>query len=472
MIIALIVIVVLVALVGFVIVGFNKLRTSDIGAQEALGGIDVQLTRRAELIPNLVETVKGYAAHESGVFEEVTKARAGVVAAAAGDDVPAKAAADAALQQALVRVNAVAEAYPDLKANQNFLELQSQLAETENQIAFARQYYNDAVASLNKLVMTIPWMLFTGIANVHKREFYDAPEGQQVAPQVSFDTPAPAAPLLRPRPPLLRPGRSCCPGRSAGRPRCAAGASGRLRRPVAPRRRPPAASHPPGQIHRVPGEIAAPKDQSSGPAVSRSWSGRREPGDSSSVSWSAAAAVFSSRCATLDVPGIGSITGESCSSQASATWDVRGVVGRGDLLQGAVVDVVGHRAPRDEADALRGAVVEQRLGGAVAEVEPVLDRHDRATACAAVSSSTDTSDRPMWRILPSSCRALSSPTWSSAGKSGSMRCSWKRSIRSTPSRRRLSSACWRRYAGLPEPGPLAGPCRVSPALVAITRSSA
>jgi LemA protein len=194
MLIAIIVIVVLLALVGFVVVGFNKLRTSDIGAQEALGGIDVQLTRRAELIPNLVETVKGYAAHEAGVFEEVTKARAGVIAAAAGDDVPAKAAADAALQQALVKVNAVAEAYPDLKANQNFLQLQSQLAETENQIAFARQYYNDAVASLNKLVMTIPWMLFTGIANVHKREFYDAPEGQQVAPQVSFGTNTPAAP--------------------------------------------------------------------------------------------------------------------------------------------------------------------------------------------------------------------------------------------------------------------------------------
>src|SRR3954470_19156912 len=194
MLIAIIVIVILVALVGFVVVGFNKLRTSDIGAQEALGGIDVQLTRRAELIPNLVETVKGYAAHEAGVFDEVTKARAGVVAAAAGNDVPAKAAADAALQQALVRVNAVAEAYPELKANQNFLELQSQLAETENQIAFARQYYNDAVASLNKLVSTIPWMLLTGIANVHKREFYDAPEGQQVAPQVSFGTSAPAAP--------------------------------------------------------------------------------------------------------------------------------------------------------------------------------------------------------------------------------------------------------------------------------------
>jgi len=133
-----------------------------------------------------VETVKGYAAHEKGVFEEVTRARAGVQAAAAGNDVPAKAAADAALEQALVKVNAVAEAYPDLKANTNFLELQRQLAETENQISFARQYYNDAVATLNKLVLTIPWMFLTGIAGVHKREFYDAPEGQQVAPSIEF----------------------------------------------------------------------------------------------------------------------------------------------------------------------------------------------------------------------------------------------------------------------------------------------
>ena len=186
MLIAIIVIVVLVAIVGFVVVGFNKLRTTDIGAQEALGGIDVQLTRRADLIPNLVETVKGYAAHEKGVFEEVTKARAAVTAAAKGDDVPAKAAADAELSQALVKVNAVAEAYPDLKANTNFLDLQKQLTETENQISFARQYYNDAVATLNKLTQTIPWMFFTGVANVHKRDFYEAPGGQDVAPTVSF----------------------------------------------------------------------------------------------------------------------------------------------------------------------------------------------------------------------------------------------------------------------------------------------
>jgi LemA protein len=185
-IIALVVVVLVVLLVGFAVVGFNKLRRADIGAQEALGGIDVQLTRRAELIPNLVETVKGYAAHEKGVLEEVTKARAGVAAAAAGDDVAAKAAADAQLSQALVRLNAVAEAYPDLKANQNFLDLQQQLATTEDQIAFARTYYNDAAGQLNTLVATLPWLLLVGVAGVSKREFYDAPAAHDAPPAVSF----------------------------------------------------------------------------------------------------------------------------------------------------------------------------------------------------------------------------------------------------------------------------------------------
>ncbi|HWJ83749.1 MAG TPA: LemA family protein [Nocardioides sp.] len=179
-------VVVLVLLVGFFVIGFNKLRKSDVGAEEALGGIDVQLTRRAELIPNLVQTVKGYAAHEKDVLDEITRARAGVQAAAAGDSVPAKAAADQALQQALVRLNAVAEAYPDLKANQNFLDLQRQLGQTEDQIAFARQYYNDAVRELNQAVRTIPWMMFTGVAGVKEREFYDAPEAHTAAPGVEF----------------------------------------------------------------------------------------------------------------------------------------------------------------------------------------------------------------------------------------------------------------------------------------------
>ncbi|HEY2877552.1 LemA family protein [Nocardioides sp.] len=186
MLIWIVVILVVVLLVGFGVVGFNRLRRADVGAQEALGGIDVQLTRRADLIPNLVETVKGYAAHEKGVLENVTAARARVQQAAAGNDVKAKAEADAALQGSLINLNAVAENYPDLKANQNFLNLQNQLADTENQISFARQYYNDATATLNKLVRTIPWMLFSGMAGVRQREFYDAPAGQEQAPNVQF----------------------------------------------------------------------------------------------------------------------------------------------------------------------------------------------------------------------------------------------------------------------------------------------
>ena len=186
MLIWIIIIVVVLAIVGFGVVGFNRLRSADVGAQEALGGIDVQLTRRADLIPNLVETVKGYAAHEKSVLENVTAARARVQQAAAGDDVKAKSEADAALQGSLINLNAVAENYPDLKANENFLNLQNQLAETENQISFARQYYNDAVATLNKLVATIPWMFFSGMAGVKRREFYDAPAGQEQAPTVQF----------------------------------------------------------------------------------------------------------------------------------------------------------------------------------------------------------------------------------------------------------------------------------------------
>jgi LemA protein len=181
-----IVIAVVVLLVLFGVYAFNKLRTADIGAQEALGGIDVQLTRRADLIPNLVNTVKGYAQHERAVFDEVTAARAGVTSAAKSGTVEEKAAAEARLDKALVDVLAVAEAYPDLKASTNFQELQAALADTEDKLSFARQFYNDAVASLNTLVKTIPWLFFTGIAGVSARTFYDAPEGQETPPSVQF----------------------------------------------------------------------------------------------------------------------------------------------------------------------------------------------------------------------------------------------------------------------------------------------
>jgi LemA protein len=174
------------ALLLFGIYAFNKLRRADIACEEALGGIDVQLTRRADLIPNLVNAVKGYAAHERAVFDEVTAARAGVAAAAERGTVQEKAQAEARLDKAIFDVLAVAEAYPDLKASVNFQQLQTDLTETENQVSFARQFYNDAVKTLNNLVKTIPWMFFTGIASVHEREFYDAPEGQEAPPAVQF----------------------------------------------------------------------------------------------------------------------------------------------------------------------------------------------------------------------------------------------------------------------------------------------
>ena len=180
------IIVLIVIILIFVVVGFNKLRKADVQAQEALGGIDVQLTRRNDLIPNLVETVKGYASHERGVFDEVTAARAATGAAIQNGTVEQKAIADQAMENALIKVMAVAEAYPDLKASTNFLNLQQQLQTTEDQLAFARQYYNDAVSTLNTLVVTIPWMLFNGMAKVAKRDFYKAPEGQTNPPAVNF----------------------------------------------------------------------------------------------------------------------------------------------------------------------------------------------------------------------------------------------------------------------------------------------
>lgn len=175
-----------IALVTWVIIIFNKLRRADVGAEEALGGINVQLTRRADLIPNLVTTVKAYAEHERGVLEKVTEARAGVTQAAANGSIAEKAASEAALSKALVDVMAVVEAYPDLKASENFKQLQTDLKDTEDKLAFARQYYNDAVRILNELIRTIPGLFFAGLAGVTAREFYQAPEGQQTPPTVVF----------------------------------------------------------------------------------------------------------------------------------------------------------------------------------------------------------------------------------------------------------------------------------------------
>ncbi len=183
LVIIIVVIVLIVAIGLFAVTALNKLRGQRVSVDEAMAGIDVQLTRRSDLIPNLVETVKGYMGHEAKTLEAVTAARSATQQA---NTVGEKAAADAMTRQALANVFAVAEAYPDLKASTNFQQLQGELTRTEDQLAFARQFYNDACATLNRTMVTIPWSMFVGMSGVEKGEFYDAPEGNEAPPQMSF----------------------------------------------------------------------------------------------------------------------------------------------------------------------------------------------------------------------------------------------------------------------------------------------
>ena len=183
---AVIIVVVLIVLLAiFFVVGFNRLRTQNVGVDEALGGIDVQLTRRADLIPNLVNTVKGYATHEREVFDAVTRARA--QAAAPGSSPAQQAQQEGILGQALGRLFAVAEAYPDLKASTNFLELQRELTETEDRIAAGRRFYNANVRALNTRVESVPSNVVAGIVGFHQEEYFEV-EDEQVrsAPTVDF----------------------------------------------------------------------------------------------------------------------------------------------------------------------------------------------------------------------------------------------------------------------------------------------
>ena len=160
----------LVLLVIFVVAQYNRLIRLNITVDEAFAQIEVQLKRRADLIPNLVETVKGYASHEQSTFDAVVAARAKSTSASTVADV---AAADGALTNALRGLLAVAEAYPDLKASSNFLSLQEELSTTENKVSFSRQFYNDTVRSLNTAVKTVPTNFFAGFAKVSAREFYE-----------------------------------------------------------------------------------------------------------------------------------------------------------------------------------------------------------------------------------------------------------------------------------------------------------
>ncbi len=150
--------------------------------------IDVQLKQRADLVPNLVQTVKGYASHESTVLEEVTKARADVAQTqtAGGDQMQARADAEQRLGQSLVTLMARAEAYPELKANQNFLDLQRQLKDLEDKIAYARQFYNDVVQKFNTRIETVPSNIIASLFHFRQAQYFQADEGSRQAPVVDF----------------------------------------------------------------------------------------------------------------------------------------------------------------------------------------------------------------------------------------------------------------------------------------------
>lgn len=161
-------------LIGFV-VGYNKLKTADVRVAEALSGIDVELTRRAALIPSLVHTVGTFATHEKAILDHVTDARVALSAATGGKSVAQRSAAEGELDNAVGQVLALGQSYPQLNSSNNFLNLQENLTDTENKLAFARQYYNDAVAGVNRLITTMPWMFVAPMAGVGEREFYQTP---------------------------------------------------------------------------------------------------------------------------------------------------------------------------------------------------------------------------------------------------------------------------------------------------------
>jgi LemA protein len=204
---AVLIIIAVIIVLALILVGiYNGMVRARNRVDESWSGIDVQLKRRHDLIPNLVETVKGYAAHEKEVFEAVTQARA----AAMGAQTPAQsAAAEGALTGALGRLFAVAEAYPQLRATENFQQLQAELTNTEDQISGARRIYNGNVQDYNTRIQTFPGAVFAGMFGFTKREFFelDSP-GDRDVPTVSFgaDAATTGAPSVDVSPPPAAPG--------------------------------------------------------------------------------------------------------------------------------------------------------------------------------------------------------------------------------------------------------------------------
>ncbi len=179
----LIIILVILAIVVFVWMLYNSLVTARMRVKEAFSQIDIQLKRRTDLIPNLVETVKGYAKHEKAVFENVTKARSALMGA---QSVEKKAVANNMVTEALKSVFAVAEAYPNLRASENFKALQDELSDTENKIAYSRQFYNSNVLDYNTKIAVFPNVLLANMFGFTTEQFFAATEEEKKAVKVQF----------------------------------------------------------------------------------------------------------------------------------------------------------------------------------------------------------------------------------------------------------------------------------------------
>ena len=181
-------ILIILAVVAVVLLALVLLYNSLVGRRNevdnAWSQIDVQLKRRLDLIPNLVETVKGYATHERATLDAVISARNSAMSASATPS--AQAAADTAITGALRQLFALSEAYPDLKANQGFVSLQEELSNTESRIAYARQFYNDAVLTYNNSVHSFPSVIFASIFKFKESEFFEASDAEKAAPKVQF----------------------------------------------------------------------------------------------------------------------------------------------------------------------------------------------------------------------------------------------------------------------------------------------
>lgn len=180
---SLILIIAVVLIVLFVWSTYNALATGKVRIKEALSGIDVQLKRRIDLVPNLIATVKGYAKHEKGLLENVTKARSSLMHASSTHE---KAVSDNMLSSALKSLIGISEAYPDLKASTNFLSLQEELSDIEAKIAYARQFFNTNVASFNSTLVNFPGSVIGSTFGFKQEEFFEATDGERKNVKVSF----------------------------------------------------------------------------------------------------------------------------------------------------------------------------------------------------------------------------------------------------------------------------------------------